>query len=70
MLPSKFRVCADCMFWHALQLVRRWELALLEAPDSSALFCHHYPVRVLAAGKHDTLVSGDSYGEVAVWTVA
>ena len=64
--------------WCALQLVRRWELALLEAPDCSvleatdcsALFCHHYPVRVLAAGKHDTLVSGDSSGELAVWTVS
>eukprot|EP00891_Asterochloris_glomerata_P007760 jgi/Astpho2/7760/Aster-07599 len=51
------------------KLVRRWELALLEAPDSSALFCHHYPVRVLAAGKHDTLVSGDSYGEAGLGTV-
>ncbi|KAK9815652.1 hypothetical protein WJX72_007443 [[Myrmecia] bisecta] len=51
------------------KLVRRWRLGMLTPPTSSALFCHHYSVRALAAGPYETLVSGDAGGEVALWKV-
>ncbi len=52
-----------------LQLVRRWQLNSLNPAHESALYCHNYTVRSLAAGQLETLVSADSSGEVAVWKV-
>lgn len=51
------------------QLIRRWSPALLE-PAAPPLFCHNHPVRALAAGGKQLVVSGDKGGEVAVWKVA
>ena len=51
------------------QLVRRWQLGTLNPTGASALYCHHYPVRALAAGPLETLVSADASGEVAVWKI-
>lgn len=56
-----------------VQLIRRWRAGVsgagLLAPAAPPLYCHHYPVRVLAGGSNGTLVSGDSNGEVAVWSI-
>lgn len=52
-----------------VQLIRRWSPALLE-PAAPPLFCHNHPVRALAAGGKQLVVSGDKGGEVAVWKVA
>ena len=52
-----------------VQLVRRWRLGTLCEPAHSALYCHNYSVRALAAGPIDTLVSGDSSGEVSFWRI-
>jgi len=56
-----------------MQLIRRWcagiSSAGLLAEAAPPLFCHHAPVRTLAAGPKHTLVSGDSRGDVAVWRV-
>lgn len=55
------------------KLIRRWRAGVsgagLLAPAAPPLYCHHYPVRVLAGGSNGTLVSGDSNGEVAVWSI-
>ena len=59
---------ADSAMW--LQLVRRWRLGSLEAPtEGNALFCHNYPVRALASSRAGSLVSGDSSGELAIWSL-
>ena len=59
--------------WTGLQLIRRWLAGVsgagLLAPAADPLFCHHYPVRCLAAGDNGTLVSGDSNGEICVWSI-
>jgi hypothetical protein len=52
-----------------MQLVRRWQLGELTPAEGSAIYGHHYPVRAMAAGCLETLVSADSSGEVAVWRV-
>jgi hypothetical protein len=55
------------------QLIRRWRAGVsgagLLSTAAPALYCHNYPVRTLAAGSTETLVSGDSNGEIAVWRV-
>lgn len=55
------------------KLIRRWQSGVTPAgllPEAApALFCHHAPVRTLAAGSAHTIVSGDSRGDVAVWRV-
>lgn len=74
----------DCLpLWHqsltltltgvTLQLIRRWRAGVcaagLLAEAAPPLFCHHAPVRCLAAGPAHTLVSGDSRGDIAIWRV-
>lgn len=49
-------------------LVRRWNAKTLQA-SHSPLFCHSTPVRTLATGTVDTLVSGDASGFVTVWKI-
>jgi hypothetical protein len=51
----------------ALQFVRRWTLGELLAARNHELYGHNYPVRSLAAGECETLVSADAGGEIAVW---
>ena len=57
----------------ALQLIRRWRTGVsgagLLSTAAPALYCHNHPVRTLAAGSVETLVSGDSSGVIAVWRV-
>jgi hypothetical protein len=53
----------------ALQFVRRWTLGELAPAVNHELYGHNYPVRSLAAGSCETLVSADAGGEVAVWRV-
>ena len=61
--------CLPCPFpLPCLQLVRRWDPALL-LPAAQPLLCHNHSVRTLAAGKKELIVSGDKGGEVAVWKV-
>jgi pleiotropic regulator 1 len=50
-------------------LVRRWEPSLLQEA-AAPLHAHNYPVRALAAGGGELVVSADKGGEVAVWKVA
>ena len=56
-----------------LQLIRRWRTGVcgagLLSTAAPALYCHNHPVRTLAAGSLETLVSGDSSGVIAVWRV-
>lgn len=49
-------------------LVRRWHSAVLE-PLGEPLAVHGASVRVLAAGRTDCLVSGDSAGQLCIWQV-
>lgn len=49
--------------------VRRWTLGELLPAMNHELYGHNYPVRSLAAGNCETLVSADAGGEVAVWRV-
>ena len=60
-------------FHSAVQLIRRWRAGVcaagLLAEAAPPLFCHHAPVRCLAAGPAHTLVSGDSRGDIAIWRV-
>lgn len=55
------------------KLVRRWHSGVkpegLLAEAAGPLYCHHAPVRTLAAGAEHTLVSGDKRGDVAIWRV-
>lgn len=51
------------------QFVRRWSLESLEPALNHELYGHNYPVRSLAAGNCETLVSADAGGEVAVWRI-
>lgn len=55
------------------KLVRRWQSGVcpqgLMAEAAPPLYCHHAPVRTLAAGRNHTLVSGDKRGDVAVWRI-
>ena len=66
---SEVFVCALSFF--VSQLVRRWQMGSLHSrrPGGEALYGHHYPIRSLAAGQLETLVSADSSGEVAIWKV-
>ncbi len=57
----------------APQLIRRWRTGVcgagLLSTAAPALYCHNHPVRTLAAGSLETLVSGDSSGVIGVWRV-
>lgn len=50
------------------QLIRQWQPAVLEE-KGVPVGGHDSPVRVLAAGARDCLISGDSNGEVILWSV-
>ncbi len=50
------------------QIIYKGGLQVLLAV-APALHCHNHSVRVLAAGRGDTLISGDAGGEMAIWAV-